>query len=69
MASHELDTQMRIAAFDHMRRLGEIHDHLTATELMQPGRPPNQAGPSPIGAVKSRHVYWTYIGHVLRTIV
>ena len=27
---------MRIAAFDHVRRLGETHDHLTATEL-KPG--------------------------------
>jgi hypothetical protein len=24
---------MRMAAFDHVRRLGEVHDHLTATEL------------------------------------
>jgi putative restriction endonuclease len=31
-----LDTSMRVAAFDHIRRLNEIHDHLTATEL-QPG--------------------------------
>jgi putative restriction endonuclease len=30
------DTLMRIAAFEHVRRLGEIHDHLTATEL-KPG--------------------------------
>lgn len=27
---------MRIAAFEHVRRLGELHDHLTATEL-KPG--------------------------------
>jgi putative restriction endonuclease len=27
---------MRIAAFDHVRRLGEVHDHLTAIEL-KPG--------------------------------
>ena len=30
------DTLMRMAAFDRVRRLGEIHDHLTATEL-KPG--------------------------------
>jgi putative restriction endonuclease len=30
------DTVLRIAAFDHIRRLGEVHDHLTATEL-KPG--------------------------------
>jgi putative restriction endonuclease len=27
---------MRMAAFEHVRRLGEVHDHLTATEL-KPG--------------------------------
>jgi putative restriction endonuclease len=27
---------MRLAAFEHVRRLGEVHDHLTATEL-KPG--------------------------------
>jgi putative restriction endonuclease len=27
---------MRLAAFDHVRRLGEVHDHLTAAEL-KPG--------------------------------
>jgi putative restriction endonuclease len=32
----ELDTLMRQAAFEHVRRLGEIYDHLTATEL-KPG--------------------------------
>lgn len=31
-----LDTVMRVAAFEHVRRLNEIHDHLTATEL-KPG--------------------------------
>jgi putative restriction endonuclease len=31
-----LDTPMRVAAFEHVRRLNEIHDHLTATEL-KPG--------------------------------
>jgi putative restriction endonuclease len=27
---------MRMAAFEHVRALGEVHDHLTATEL-KPG--------------------------------
>ncbi len=36
MTPNELDTQMRMAAFDHVRRLGEVHDHLTANEL-KPG--------------------------------
>jgi hypothetical protein len=27
------DTLIRMAAFNHVRRLGEIHDHLTAAEL------------------------------------
>jgi putative restriction endonuclease len=30
------DTLMRLAAFEHVGRLGEIHDHLTATDL-KPG--------------------------------
>src|SRR6266702_3328449 len=30
------DTLMRLAAFDHLQRLSEVHDHLTATEL-KPG--------------------------------
>jgi putative restriction endonuclease len=30
------DTHLRLAAFDHVRRLSEVHDHLTATEL-KPG--------------------------------
>ncbi len=30
------DTLMRMAAFDHVRRLSEVHDHLTAKEL-RPG--------------------------------
>jgi putative restriction endonuclease len=33
MIGDDLDTLMRTAAFDHVRRLGQIHDHLTATEL------------------------------------
>jgi putative restriction endonuclease len=30
------DTILRLAAFDHVRRLAEVHDHLTASEL-KPG--------------------------------
>src|SRR3954468_6822742 len=30
------DTVLRMAAFEHVRRLREVHDHLTATEL-KPG--------------------------------
>jgi putative restriction endonuclease len=30
------DTLMRMAAFERVRRLGEVHDHLTALEL-KPG--------------------------------
>jgi putative restriction endonuclease len=30
------DTLIRLAAFEHVRRLGELHDHLTANEL-KPG--------------------------------
>ena len=30
------DTLMRMAAFEHVRKLGEVHDHLTANEL-KPG--------------------------------
>src|SRR5689334_3134236 len=30
------DTVLRLAAFEHVRRLREVHDHLTATEL-KPG--------------------------------
>ena len=33
---HARDTVMRLAAFDHVRMLGEVHDHLTAAEL-KPG--------------------------------
>jgi putative restriction endonuclease len=36
MGSDDLDTLMRIAAFERVRRLSEIHVHLTATEL-KPG--------------------------------
>jgi putative restriction endonuclease len=33
MRDDALDNSMRMAAFDHVRRLGEIHDHLTANDL------------------------------------
>ena len=33
MDETDRDTLMRMAAFEHLRRLGEIHDHLTANEL------------------------------------
>lgn len=33
VATDNLDTQIRLAAFEHVRRLGEIHDHLTAGDL------------------------------------
>src|SRR3954467_1479823 len=36
MIDDSLDSQMRMAAFDHVRGLGEIRDHLTATKL-KPG--------------------------------
>ncbi len=36
MIADDRDTLIRVAAFEHVRRLGEIHDHLTATEL-KPG--------------------------------
>ncbi len=36
MIDDDLDTSMRMAAFEHVRRLGEVYDHLTATEL-KPG--------------------------------
>jgi putative restriction endonuclease len=36
MIDDDVDTDIRMAAFEHVRRLGEIHDHLTATEL-KPG--------------------------------
>ncbi len=36
MADADRDTLMRMAASEHVRRLGEVHDHLTATEL-KPG--------------------------------
>jgi putative restriction endonuclease len=36
VVTYDLDAAIRIAAFEHVRRLGEVHDHLTATEL-KPG--------------------------------
>lgn len=33
MTTNVPDTLMRLAAFDHLRRLSEVHDHLTAKEL------------------------------------
>jgi putative restriction endonuclease len=36
MVDADVDTQMRMAAFEHVRRQGEIHDHLTGAEL-KPG--------------------------------
>ena len=36
MTADNGDTLMRMAAFEHVRRLSEVHDHLTATEL-KPG--------------------------------
>ena len=36
MADVDRDTLLRMAAFEHVRKLVEIHDHLTASEL-QPG--------------------------------
>ena len=36
MSDIDRDTQMRMAAFEQVRRLGEAHDHLTANEL-KPG--------------------------------
>src|SRR5436190_9282617 len=36
MTTDDSDTLIRMAAFEHVRMLGEIHDHLTATEL-KPG--------------------------------
>lgn len=35
-ATDDLDTLMRLAAFEHVRRLVEVNDHLTATDL-KPG--------------------------------
>jgi putative restriction endonuclease len=36
MIDDDVDTRIRMAAFDHVRRLGEVHDHLTAADL-KPG--------------------------------
>src|ERR1700704_135626 len=36
MIDDDRDTLMRMAAFEHVRRLGEVHDHLAAADL-KPG--------------------------------
>src|SRR5215468_3152329 len=36
MDQADRDSLIRMAAFDHVRRLGKVHDHLTANEL-KPG--------------------------------
>lgn len=36
MDDRKHDTQLRLAAFEHLRRLGEVYDHLTPNEL-KPG--------------------------------
>ena len=36
MTDHDRDTLMRMAAFEHVRGLSEVYDHLTANEL-RPG--------------------------------
>jgi putative restriction endonuclease len=36
MSDHGEDTVLRLAAFEHVRKLGQIHDHLTAADL-KPG--------------------------------
>jgi putative restriction endonuclease len=36
LTDYDRDSSMRMAAFEHVRRLNEIHDHLTANEL-KPG--------------------------------
>ena len=33
MSDNDRDTLIRMAAFEHVRRLGEVHDHLTVDEL------------------------------------
>ncbi len=33
MDEADRDTLMRMVTFEHVRRLGEAHDHLTTTEL------------------------------------
>lgn len=36
MSDQDVDMLIRMAAFEHVGRLAEVHDHLTATEL-KPG--------------------------------
>ena len=38
MSDNDRDTLMRLAAFEQVRRLGEVHDHLTANELKPGGK-------------------------------
>ena len=35
MADVDRDTPLRLAAFEHVRKLGETHDHLTVTECVR----------------------------------
>ena len=35
MADEDTDTLIRMTAFDRVRRLGEMHDHLTAATLQE----------------------------------
>jgi putative restriction endonuclease len=43
MIANNSDTLMRAAAFDHVRRLCEVHDHLTAFELRKMDEAANQS--------------------------
>ena len=38
MSDNDRDTLMRLAAFEQVRRLGEVHGHLTANELKPGGK-------------------------------
>jgi hypothetical protein len=38
MDEADRDALMRMAAFEHVRRLGEVHDHLIATDLKMHAR-------------------------------
>lgn len=62
MDETDRDPLMRMAAFEHVRRLGEVHDHLTATEL-KPGfvfqgeRIDSNAGRQPAHSERSSGVH------------
>ena len=43
MSNNDRDTLMRIVDFEQVRRLGKVHDHLTANEL-KPGVFPKPGG-------------------------